>query len=152
MYFGDKYWTHRHWLILVMLTILVFVMAFPYHASYNSDKRCPAGLGMSLEWKCLPQQCVQNDRTVVYSLNCDGAHLLSSSSQRANQKRGIKLKKREHLCFWDGEPHCQGQGYNNVGFQLVCKWMFLKTNSKSLVGGSPPNTMLALCMLARTKC
>lgn len=76
-----------------MLTILVFVMAFPYHASYNFDKRCPAGLGMSLEWKCVPQLCVQNDHTVVYSLNCDGAHLLSSSSQRANQKSGIKLKK-----------------------------------------------------------
>lgn len=59
----------------------------------SPDKRYPAGLEMSLEWKHVPQTCVENDQAVICSFHC--VHLLEV-------RGGGKSQKREHLIFCDG--------------------------------------------------
>lgn len=74
----------------------VFVMAFLLiPLAMSPDKRYPAGLEMSLEWKHVPQKCVENDQAVICSFLCDVLGAQLNFSKREKEEK--ESKKREHL-------------------------------------------------------
>lgn len=69
----------------------VFVMAFLLiPLAMSPDKRYPAGLEMSLEWKHVPQKCVQNDQAVICSFLCDELSAQFSSKREKEEKESKK--------------------------------------------------------------
>lgn len=60
----------------------------------SPDKRYPAGLEMSLEWKHVPQKCVENDQAVICSFHCDvlSAQFTFSKREREGGGGGGKAK------------------------------------------------------------
>lgn len=110
-----------HPLLCVCNGLLLILLAL------SPDKRYPAGLEMSLEWKHVPQKCVENDHAVSCSFLCDGTqcsvHLPKERErewgEKTGQIEGISQPLRSRYC------QCQGQGCSGfLGLSLCISEMF----------------------------
>lgn len=59
----------------------------------SPDKRYPAGLEMRLEWRHVPQKCVENDHAVIFSFHCNVHGAQFTFPKRGWEKKESKKKE-----------------------------------------------------------